>query len=96
MSEPTLGEIISALLSPPVVRLSPVDDLAVMQVIGRHLAGRIADLTGLGAEQVWDAMCHLPDNMLSLLESPQGWTVVASYIASGERVPDPFLKPTVH
>lgn len=95
--EPTLGEILSEILTaaayPPHAYF---DDLAAMQAAGRHLAREIADHTGLPSDQVFEAMTTLPDNMLALLDSPQGWTVIASYIASGERVPDPFFKPTIH
>jgi hypothetical protein len=95
--EPTLGEILREILSAPACPPQAYfDDLAAMQAAGRHLAREIADHTVLALDQVFEAMTTLPDNILALLDSPQGRTVIASYIASGERVPDPFFKPTIH
>jgi hypothetical protein len=42
------------------------------------------------------AMCTIPDNLLSLLCSPQGWTAIASMVAADHHLADPGFMPALH
>lgn len=64
----------------------------------QHAAERRADdialLLDLDRAQVWDALCNVPDNMLTLLESPHGWTALAGYVGQDfGRVERPTRQP---
>ena len=44
----------------------------------------------------WASLCSVPDNMLSLLDSPQGWTALAGFIACDLGIAAPDYCPKVH
>lgn len=60
------------------------------------LGAAICDTFDLHFADVWQSLCHVPENMLALLDSPQGWSVVAGFVAHdcGHDLPD--YAPTVH
>ena len=60
------------------------------------LSGEVAPLIGSTAGEVFDVLGHVPDNLLGLLESPQGWTTLAEYVACDLRRAVPGYKPQVH
>lgn len=47
-------------------------------------------------EEAFDRLSTIPDNLLSLLHSPQGWTALGEYVAVGLDLPGPALCPTLH
>jgi len=74
----------------------PGDAQQGMEVSAMTLAEDVAGLLGVPAEVAWDALCTLPENMLGLLDSPQGWTALASFIACDLRMDAPDYRPRVH
>lgn len=66
------------------------------QVAAIELASGVAQALGADWGDVWDEMTHVPDNMLALLESPQGWSVLASYVAESIGRALHSYSPTVH
>lgn len=92
--EQSLGEILGAALAEPVeVQLDPLDAQAIA---AGELARSIAPLIKSDVDRVWDALCRVPDNMLDLLHSPQGWMALASFIASDLGAEPPDYEPTKH
>lgn len=63
---------------------------------GRCLASELAPLVNATADEVFNVLGTVPDNMLELLKSPQGWSTLAGYVAGdlGRALPD--YKPTIH
>lgn len=90
--EPSLGEILGAALSGCSV--APAIDSA-RYASALELATLVADRSALSFSEAWDALTFVPDNMLSLLDSPQGWSSLASWIAADCGVTI-NLKPTLH
>jgi hypothetical protein len=60
------------------------------------LARDVASFLDYPMDDVWWALCNVPVNMGSLLDTPQGWAALASYLANdlGMRTVD-YL-PSVH
>jgi len=63
---------------------------------GRALASEVAGAMGEEVSEVFEALTYVPSNMLALLESPQGWAVLAQYLASGFGGEVADYSPTVH
>lgn len=63
----------------------------------RNLAARIADHYGRDFDAAWQGLGYVPDDMLPLLETPAGWTVLADYVARdlGSAACTPF-QPLMH
>jgi hypothetical protein len=80
----------------------PIHDLAAdaeywaRQVAACALMDEIAALLGVDHGLVWQALCSVPDNMLCLLDSPQGWTALAGYAAAELGIAPRDFMPSVH
>jgi hypothetical protein len=74
----------------------PGDARLGMEVSAMTLAEDVAGLLGVPSKAAWDALCILPENMLGLLDSLQGWTALASFIACDLRMDAPEYRPRVH
>jgi hypothetical protein len=61
-----------------------------------HLSRDLAAGFGVRWDDVFDALTLLPDNMLDLLHSPEGWTALASYVAADMGMATPQYRPEVH
>ena len=60
-------------------------DLSDEQVIacaGEWLTVKITEALGADYTDVWDALTHLPDGCLPLLESPEGWAALGTIVAT--------------
>ena len=62
----------------------------------RELARQIAPLLGVTAEQAFEALTYVPDEMLPLLQSPEGWSALAAMVASRVGVLTATFVPTRH
>ncbi|MBX7461778.1 hypothetical protein [Qipengyuania huizhouensis] len=62
------------------------------QVLAADVAGELGEDQG----KVWDSLTLIPDNMLSLLDHPQGWSALAAYLADDLRRAPTGYAPTVH
>lgn len=60
------------------------------------LAKDTAKLLGLEVEETWCSLCNLPLNMVGLLDSPHGWSVLSAYIADDLGLSAPVYWPQVH
>lgn len=94
----TLGEILGAALS----RIE-TDAEAEARLAERarwhaawELADQLAPLFSVEAGEVFDALCRVPEEMLSLLETPEGWAVLAGHIAPRFHLPVVTYHPTIH
>ena len=65
---------------------------AAAQTLSRDLAARL----GITARSAFDVLCVMPDNILDLLASPEGWTVLADFIAGSLGLQRRDYAPTVH
>lgn len=105
VTEPTLGDILSAALTAVQPDLSEQElaeqaeeDLAerARYHAALELADQIAPLFAVTQADVFDALCSIPDNMLSLLETPEGWAALAGYIAADFHMPLISYQPTIN
>lgn len=75
-----------------------IDYIETQAMVGSAwaLAGQLAPVVNATAEEIYGVLGTIPDNMLELLKSPQGWTALAGYVAGdlGRRMPD--YRPTLH
>lgn len=77
------------------VRSSVIGDLG-QTAAALALAQDAAKLLGVDLEETWCSLCNLPLNMVGLLDSPQGWSVLAGYIADDLDLPGRIYWPEVH
>lgn len=63
---------------------------------GKALADDISQASGLDADLVFAELAHIPDNMLALLESPEGWSALAQYVAADLGVHALDYRPQIH
>ena len=61
-----------------------------------ELARQLAPLLTTSEVEVLDVLCSVPDNMLSLLDTPEGWSALAGYVAGRLSMPSPGYTPTHH
>lgn len=71
-------------------------DTQAMVASAWALSGAVASLLNATADEVYGVLGTVPDNMLELLKSPQGWTTLAGYVAGDLRRPVPDYRPTLH
>lgn len=71
-------------------------DHAARSVAACALVAELAGQTGLGPDAIWGAMAAIPYNLQSLLDTPQGWSAVAGFVASELGVLPPDYMPAVH
>lgn len=80
---------------PPVAQCERLAELARF-VSAQALAADVAGELGEDQGKVWDSLTLIPDNMLSLLDHPQGWSALAAYLADDLRRAPTGYAPTVH
>lgn len=71
----------STAMQSPTARLAELARFVSAQVLAADVAGEL----GEDRESVWDSLTLIPDNMLSLLDHPQGWSALAAYLADDLR-----------
>lgn len=75
---------------------------AISETDAQYVAGvslcRDICASGIAADfsAVWDLLTHLPDNMLPLLETPQGWYVLAVIAADDFGFTGCIDQPNIH
>lgn len=60
------------------------------------LAQELADALGASVNETWHSLCSVHDNMLGLLQSPEGWSALAGYIACDLGLDAADYRPKVH
>lgn len=87
--------VVAAITDQAFLEVEAVNNLAMFRS-ACMLSSDIAGLIGSTADEVYDVLGHVPDNMLELLKSPQGWTTLAGYVAGDLGRPMPDYRPTIH
>ena len=67
-----------------------------LRISAAELARQLAPLLMLGEIEVFDCLCTVSDNMLSLLDTPEGWSALAGYVAAQLGMCSPHYCPTMH
>ncbi|PIW54987.1 MAG: hypothetical protein COW16_08775 [Sphingomonadales bacterium CG12_big_fil_rev_8_21_14_0_65_65_10] len=95
-SEETLGDILARSLGEgsDAARLKLAADAQFTAAL--TLCAQAAPALGMDAAEVFDELTRVPDNMLGLLHSPEGWSALVDYVASSLGKPPPDYEPTVH
>lgn len=77
---------------------APREDFAgaAMCASARALSAGLAERTRLDAAEVFDALTYVPEPMLSLLTSPDGWAALSAYVAAERGLAPVVFRPTVH
>lgn len=63
---------------------------------GCRLSDDLAPLLGKHSDEVFEVLGTMPNEMLSLLATPQGWTTLAIYVAGRFNLPAPAYAPKIH
>ena len=61
-----------------------------------HLVEGLSAQTGIAPGIILRALTYLPENMLSLLDCPEGWTALAEFVAADLGLAPFGYRPTVH
>jgi hypothetical protein len=61
-----------------------------------QLAYDLADEFAAPVGDVWFSICNLPENILVLLDSPQGWSALSAVVGFDLGLPASGYGPTVH
>ena len=79
---------------PPPIRDEAAIAADCVVLCARQVASQVAGRTELTWDEAWAEMLQVPNNLLSLLASPEGWAALAQYIASTSGVPLTPVLPT--
>lgn len=93
---PTLGDILAAALSHDPERERREMAERAQYLAACELARHLAPLLRLGEAEVFDALTYVPDEMLPLLETPEGWSTLAAHVAADLGVLTVTYSPTRH
>ena len=63
---------------------------------GRHLARAVAPLLDVTEADLWDALTYLPDGLLHLLDTPEGWSALVPILSADLGVKPARFTPSVH
>lgn len=92
----TLGQILSEALIRAGQEADEREAARRVYLTGCDLARKLAHHWGLTEASVFEEMKYMPDDMLSLLQSPFGHTTIAEYIRSDLGITAPVYVPTIH
>lgn len=87
---PFLGSVLDRA---PVRTLSQAEG---WQHCARHLATEISQRSDLTRDEAWRSLSYVTNEQLALLDTPEGWTELAAWVAADRTVPEPNLSPTIH
>lgn len=88
----SIGDVIAAALSADLAER----ELDTRVHCAMHLAHRTARMLGVTEGEAWEALTYVPDNLLHLLDSPQGWSALTGMIARDLGVAAVPFTPSVH
>jgi hypothetical protein len=83
-------------LVPVIPVAGPPLDMLALRVSARELSRQLAPVLCAGETEVFGQLCTVPDNMLALLDSPEGWGTLAGYVAARFGMAPPAYQPTLH
>ncbi len=61
-----------------------------------EISRRAGGMIGISEVEAFDALTFVPENLLALLQSPEGWSALARMIANDLGTDIPPFAPTVH
>lgn len=67
-----------------------------MSASAHHLVSGLSAWTGVAPCVLLRALTYIPENMLSLLDCPEGWSVLAEFVAADLGLSPVGYRPTVH
>jgi hypothetical protein len=91
----TLGDVLSRALQSDAAVAAAIAERARYETAGQ-LADDVAERLGTDRASVWDSLCKVPDGMLSLLDTPEGCTALAAYVAEDFGRVLATYAPTIH
>lgn len=91
----SLGDLLSRALQSDAAVAAAMAERARYETAGQ-LADDVSDRLGADRASVWDSLCKVPDGMLSLLDTPQGCTALAAYVAEDFGQVLATYAPTIH
>jgi len=71
-------------------------DLWAQSVAAQTLADTVAPMLGCLADDAFYSLLKIPNNLLPMLHSPEGWSALAAYIAGDQGLPPLNYFPAVH
>ena len=92
----TLGVILGSILSAEVSREQERIATEARYQAALELSRQVARSMGIGASEAFDALTYIPDSQLYHLQSPQGWILLADFIAERLALPSPHFQPCIH
>ncbi|MAM39267.1 MAG: hypothetical protein CL949_12400 [Erythrobacter sp.] len=87
----SLGDILAACL-----RAHNPDPKEAQRRAAFEFVRGCAPLIGVSEVEAFDALTYVPDNLLHLLESPQGWSALAGFISADLGIVAPAFRPAIH
>jgi hypothetical protein len=69
---------------------------AGLRLAALEVSRRASERLDIGVDEAWNRLCDLPDNLLGLLDFPEGWTALVAIIAQEAGLPSPHFVPSVH
>ena len=88
--QPSPGSLLGSLLRPSI------SDERACYLAAIELARQAAPVIGASEAHVFDALTFVPDNLLDLLCSPEGWTALTSSNAAEFGCAMKAYAPTMH
>lgn len=67
-----------------------------MVASANQLVSGLSARTGIASGVLLRALSYLPENMLSLLDYPEGWSALAEFVAADLGLAPFGYRPTVH
>lgn len=90
-------DVLANLLAPQPAAPLPCEAMDIGHTAAAvTLAQEVADLMGTTLDLTWWSLCNVPADMLAMLDSPQGWSALAGYIACDLGEPTLDYCPRVH
>lgn len=96
MTAPTPPSFIAPFLARAAHDAFLEDNRAALFANANSFAALLARSSPLDAKSVYQALTFFPDNMLVLLQSPEGWAALAECIAADFGTAPIQLEPTIH
>lgn len=80
----------------PIAGIAEAELELARGICASHLAHHLASLFGVPERKTWNAMTYVPDNLLMLLDCPEGWAILANILAADLKVPLQAYAPVIH
>lgn len=92
----SLGDLLGSALRVAAYEEQRRVDERAQYLTALELARRIAPVLRVGEVEVFEVLCTVPDAMLPLLRTPEGWMALAALTANELGADFPVLTVTLH